>query len=35
MSFILILVGFQEKWTKLENLDKFRGPTPRRRDHTQ
>ena len=35
MSFLLILVGFLEKGTKLANLGKFRGPKPRRRDSTQ
>ena len=34
-SFLLILVGFMEKWMKLANMGKFWGPTSRCRDPTQ
>ena len=33
-SFLLILVGFLEKWTKSANLGNFKGSTLRRRDPT-
>ena len=35
MSFLLFLVGFLEKWTKLAKFGNFRGPTQRHRDPTQ
>ena len=35
MSFLLFLVGFLEKGTKLAKSGNFRGPTPRRRDPMQ